>query len=244
MSNSNSNPTVVNCVFADNSAGYAGGMCNDHLSFPTLVNCTFSGNSADLGGGIANGNSVPTLTNCILWGNTDAGGSGESAQIYIDGDPPVLNYSCVQGWTGDLGGIGNIGDDPLFVPGPAGCHYLSQITAGHAVDSPCVDAGSDSAANLGLDTLTTRSDEGVDAGTADMGYHYPVTGGPLIMGDFDRDGRVTLADVAELQNCFTGDGPAAVSPCCRIFDFEPDEDVDLDDYALFRWALSGPVPGG
>ena len=46
------------------------------------------------------------------------------------------------------------------------------------------------------------------------------------MGDFDRDGNVDLADSAELQNCFSGDGPATVSPFCRIFDFEFDGDVN------------------
>jgi hypothetical protein len=75
-----------------------------------------------------------------------------------------------------------------------------------------------------------------------MSYHYPVTGRPLVMGDFDRDGSFSLADFAELQDCFTGEGPATVSPCCRIFDFEPDSDVDLNDFAAFQAALAEPTP--
>jgi hypothetical protein len=107
------------------------------------------------------------------------------------------------------------------------------------VDSPCLDTGSDTAANLGLDLLTTRSDEQVDTGLVDRGYHYPLTGWSLVMGDFDRNGEINLADFAPLQNCFTADGPADVSPCCRIFDFEPDDDLDLSDYGSFYLALTG-----
>ena len=146
----------------------------------------------------------------------------------------------MQGWSGAWGGLGNIGDDTLFVPGPGGCYYLSQNAGGQAVDSPCVDAGSDTAMDLGLDTVTTRSDEGTDTGVVDMGYHYPVTGKPLVMGDFDRDTRVTVHDFASFQNCFTASGPADIPPCCRIFDFEPDADVDLHDAASFQLAITGP----
>ena len=173
------------------------------------------------------------MTDSILLRNTQRSSSGRSAQIC--GTIPLINYSCLEGWTGSWGGTGNRGDDPLFVPGPAGCYYLSQIAAGQATNSPYVDVGSDLAMNLGLDTLTTRSDEGLDTDTVDMGYHYPVTGQPLIMGDYDRSGQIDLADFAGFQNCFTSDGPTEVSPCCRIFDFEPDEDVDLDDYAAIPW---------
>jgi hypothetical protein len=63
--------------------------------------------------------------------------------------------------------------DPLFVRGPLHDYYLSQVAAGQAVESPCVDAGSDTAANLGLDGLTTRVDGGRDVGIVDMGYHAP-----------------------------------------------------------------------
>ena len=76
-----------------------------------------------------------------------------------------------------------------------------------------------------------------DAGIVDMGYHYPVTDQPLVMGDYDRDTDVDLANFAAFQNCCTDEGPTNVSACCRIFDFEPDSDVDLDDYAAFEAAF-------
>ena len=56
------------------------------------------------------------------------------------------------------------------------------------------------------------------------------------MGDFDRDLDVDLADFAEFQSCLTGSEPLDVSPCCRIFDFEYDGNIDLDDYAALPWA--------
>ena len=46
------------------------------------------------------------------------------------------------------------------------------IAAGQGSDSPAIDAGSDTAANLGLDTRTTRTDSVTDTGTVDLGYHY------------------------------------------------------------------------
>ena len=190
-----SNPTLTNCTFSGNSASlHGGGMCNREDSRPTLANCTFSGNSAvrdgggmynvvgcsptlsnctfsgnsadENGGGMYNCSSTsnPTLTNCVLWGDTPD---------EIDGPGnPVVTFSDVQGgWPGE----GNIDEDPLFVQGPLGEFYLSQIAAGQPDDSPCVDAGSDTAKNLGLDEYTTRTDEVGDKGIVDTGYHHPIS---------------------------------------------------------------------
>ncbi|MGA2915959.1 MAG: S8 family serine peptidase [Sedimentisphaerales bacterium] len=62
----------------------------------------------------------------------------------------------------------NISQDPNFVLG----YYLSSIAALQNFDSPCFDIGSDLAANLGLDTYTTRTDGEYDMGIVDLGYHY------------------------------------------------------------------------
>jgi len=108
---------------------------------PTVTHCTFSGNEADddSGGGMFNENSSPTVTNCIFWGNTDTADGiygpiiDEDAQI-AGGTPVVVNYCCVQGLTGLLGGVGNTGDDPLFVDE---ANVDLHLSAG----SPCIDAG-------------------------------------------------------------------------------------------------------
>ena len=91
-----------------------------------------------------------------------------------------MRYSDVQGGASeayvesgcilDLDGT-NIDANPLFVSGSLGDYYLSQIASGQAADSLCVDTGSNTSANLGLDELTTRTDGMPDEGTVDMGYH-------------------------------------------------------------------------
>jgi len=133
--------TVTNCLFSGNQARSAGGSFNavQRIDF---VNCTFSNNKAvhptiGFGGGMMCGGSNTTTTNCIFWGNTDKNGSIETSQI-TKLAPLDINYSCVQGWTGTLGGTGNIGDDPLFVD-PTSIIYRLQP------GSPCIDVGDNEA---------------------------------------------------------------------------------------------------
>ncbi|HUW18461.1 MAG TPA: S8 family serine peptidase [Sedimentisphaerales bacterium] len=185
MDNYSSSVTVRNCIFVGNSAWWGGGIDNADSSL-TITGCTFSGNSAvGWGGGIDNYYGVaPSVSNCIFWANSAPSGAE------ITGDC-VVSYSDV--WGGYSGGA-NMEADPCFVTGPLGDYYLSQVAAGQAVDSPCVDAGSDTAVNLGLDSCTTRTDQAVDQGIVDMGYHYPMPN----PADIDGDGDVDIGDYAIL----------------------------------------------
>jgi predicted outer membrane repeat protein len=112
-----SSPIVTNCTFSGNSACESGGgMYNFDGCGPTVKNCTFNKNSAASGGGICNEYDCHiTLTNCILWGNRDCGGMDESAQVHNVTTTATIDYCCIQGWTGNLGGTGNIDNDPCFV---------------------------------------------------------------------------------------------------------------------------------
>jgi predicted outer membrane repeat protein len=157
---SSKKPTLINCTVSGNSAFWSGGgvscdggimincMFNGNrserngggMSFcdctpgPTLINCTFSSNTAaQMGGGIYMPHSGVNLLNCILWGNSDIDGMYESSQIYAN-EPIVVDYSCIQGLTGVLGGIGNIGTDPCFVDPDTGDYHLLP-------DSPSINAG-------------------------------------------------------------------------------------------------------
>jgi len=91
-------------------------------------------------------------------------------------------------------GTSSLNVDPLFVDpdgednilGEAGGEddnfHLSQIEAGQSLQSPCVDAGSDTASNLNMDEKTTRTDSVTDSGTVDMGYHYSLQSPPYFEG--------------------------------------------------------------
>ncbi|MHC4697392.1 MAG: right-handed parallel beta-helix repeat-containing protein, partial [Planctomycetota bacterium] len=137
----NSSPTVLNSIFLGNTSGHSGasqggtgsgaymrnstnassnrngaGMYVDNSAHVTLINATFSQNTASVsGGGLGiHGSASATVVNSIFWNNSDAGGTDESAQIHNNGTL-LVDYSCIQGLTGGLGGIGNISDDPQFV---------------------------------------------------------------------------------------------------------------------------------
>jgi hypothetical protein len=57
-----------------------------------------------------------------------------------------------------------------------------------APNSPCVDAGSDLAANLGYDELSTQADGLRESGIVDVGYHYPVEKGTVFVSvDIEPD---------------------------------------------------------
>ena len=233
---------LVNCLLVDNKAGSSGygGAVFSNGADTQLHNCTIYGNHAYGYGGLFGQSTHFRIDNTILWGNTQDFRGDESAQIWLIGGLASITNTCVDGWSGSLGGTDNFGDDPLFTPGPIGCYYLSQEEAGDAEDSPCLDAGSDTAANEYLDDRTTRSDEVTDDGMVDVGFHYPVTGFELLMGDRDHDGDVDQIDFAEFTECMTDPEPSGLSPCCRIFDLDYDDDVDLYDVAEFATAFTNP----
>jgi parallel beta-helix repeat protein len=105
MYNENSSPTVSNCIFRDNSAGWGGGMYNAQSS-PMVSSCTFSNNSASNGGGgmYNYDNSSPTITNCIFSNNSATWGGG--IQNRIDSSPTVTNCvfynNTATGWGGGM----------------------------------------------------------------------------------------------------------------------------------------------
>ncbi|MCH8967979.1 MAG: S8 family serine peptidase [Planctomycetes bacterium] len=121
-----SNPTVMNSLFVGNHAKTNGAAISNQSGSPTLMNCTIADNEAeqDAGGIYNHAGSNPNLVNTILWGNVDSGVSDEDAQITIFSGTVSIEYSCVEGWTGGMGGDGNIGgdptDDPDFVGGSSG----------------------------------------------------------------------------------------------------------------------------
>lgn len=159
-----SDAEIHNNIIALNTAsnGYGGAIAfGDVDTTGVLTNNTITGNVASAyGNGICMwfGTKSVSIANSIVWDNDLA--------IY-DGNL-TIDYTC-----GDylFYGTGNIVGPPLFVTGPQGDYYLSQILAGQASDSPCLDAGDP--ASVMIDG-TTRTDEIQDSGVIDMGYHYPI----------------------------------------------------------------------
>jgi parallel beta-helix repeat protein len=140
---SGSNPKVINCTFSGNSAGvFGGGMYNGEYTDPTVTNCTFNGNSSTYyGGGMYNNDySDPTVTNCILWGDLP------NEIINDKHSNPTVTFSDVQG---GYPGEGNIDEDPMFVLADKDDPRLLW-------PSPCIDTGDPTL----FDPDGTRSDMG------------------------------------------------------------------------------------
>ena len=183
MANVNgSNPYVWNCTFDYNSSGSRAGAIWNDASEPNMVNCTMTRNDAYRGGGIYNENGATAwLTNCIVGKNGQEIGI-EGLDIYnASGSTAVLDHcdtsneiNMPPGFGGEpsLDAGGNIAQEPLFVPGPLGNYYLWHIDAGQAENSPCLDAGNTTPAELGMGELTSRVDSMPDIAIVDIGRHY------------------------------------------------------------------------
>lgn len=237
-------PSLIrNCFFRKNRAHMYGGAIGFSTGFGRVSlevsNCTIVENVSDVGfaaGVFGEQARDLSLKNSIIWGNVGLDGKATGA-AQVGNAGPGVEFNCISNWYDDVLRH-NIAADPEFVPGPAGCYYLNQRTAGGAIDSPCINRGDVWSLGPWPADRTTHVGEARDVGVLDLGYHYPVTGRTFLRGDFDRDRLVNFKDIAEFQNCFSGGDPTPVSPCCRVFDWDGAMIVDLDDWSAMTDSLS------
>ena len=242
---------LFNCIITGNTAGGFGGAIYDSYTWGNiygvwLTNCTLSGNYAkECGGLYASSYSTSSLTNSILWGNLADDTTGQDTQIMAEEDTAGLdvNYCCIQGWNGELGGVGNIGTDPLFV-NPANGDYHLQM------GSACIDSGDNSAVPPRLTTDLDGKPRIIN-GTVDRGpYEYSRQQLGIIYVDDSATGANNGSSWADAYN-FLQDALATASSRdeIRIAQgiYKPDQGVGKirgDRTATFQLKDGVTVKGG
>ncbi|MBN2270333.1 MAG: right-handed parallel beta-helix repeat-containing protein, partial [Sedimentisphaerales bacterium] len=177
----------INCSFTGNLTSEAGGAIHGYGDM-TLINCTFCGNSAGYGdaGAVSVSNGDAIVTNCIFWGNWDENGAGQSAQI--GGWKPIIkvNFCCIQGWNGDLGGIGNTGADPLLADADGADNVFGTIDDNPRLlpGSTCLNAGDNASVPDGL--------------VSDLDGSTRITDGVVDIGAFEGENQAILLGTESL----------------------------------------------
>jgi predicted outer membrane repeat protein len=172
--------SLWNVLVDHNTARTSGGGLHINNLIPadvTVESSTFSHNGSLIrGGGLYLFNGVLSLRDSIVFFNQAV----SSAELHVYSAPAnavSISYCDIQeGGITDAGSsinqgegfvpgvLGNLSGDPLFAD-PSALDFSLLET------SPCLDAGSRTAAAAGLDHLSARSDEVLDSGILDLGYH-------------------------------------------------------------------------
>ncbi len=265
--------TFTNCTFRGNDAPdhVGGGVAVLNSSDVKFLNCTLHANQARFsGGGIFVGKervnnqaagSSATVWNSTLWGNVDQAGQLERSQIFVDDAPEsivAVNYSCIEGLTGTLGGVGNIGDDPLFVDplGADGIPGTEDDDLHLGAGSPGIDAAFNNAVPDDVADLDGDGDVSEflpfdfdgeprfadDARTDDTGcgapaivdmgaYEFPGIPIQPIRGDITGDLLVDGADLIELLGSW-GECPTEGDDTCCAADLNANGLVDGGDLLI------------
>ena len=252
-----SHAEIKNNLILGNSAGDKGGAV--HIRGPhgstVMEVCTLVENSAETGGCISlESSQVSTMTNNILFQNSAPTGNEIALYNGFTYSELGVDYSNIPGGMSDIFvemgstlifGYNNLDVDPLFTPGPLGSYYLSNIAAGQTETSLCVDAGyeisSQSCFNAPteqncMDEFTTATDQVLDTGLVDLGYHYPTV--PCEHDcDPNQDGEITAGDASMTFQIALGSIPSTYTERCSA-DYTQDGMITaMDAQLIFMVAL-------
>lgn len=137
--------TLASCLVSGNTAQWGGaGAAGNNGGTLRWVGSTIVANLATAnGGGLHSDVGVNEVSSCVVWSNVDSSGAGQSAQLFGPSNWLPTDHSCVQGWTGSLGGVGNFGSDPQLLDIDGADNLLGTVddTPDVASGSPCDDAG-------------------------------------------------------------------------------------------------------
>lgn len=172
------NILLGNCLILANTAGEGAGISVYHGP-ATIAGCTIVGNRNTYFGVFGAGIKVDLrgnarVLNTALWGNQTAGYADQETQVHVSpGATLQVNFSIVEGLTPFLGGVGNKGDDPLFV---ASGYWDDNATPDFFYDDVWVEG----------DFRLSPGSPAIDAGTNDAVPHDVTTdfaGMPRIVDD-------------------------------------------------------------
>jgi hypothetical protein len=228
LADNNLQLTIINSVIARNAGGIT---CL--RSTARITNSTIAANGPPGGAALVVQDADVIVKNTVLFNNAPR-------QITVQaGADPVVSYSDVEGgWPGE----GNIDANPLFVGGGLGSLRLG-------ADSPCIDAGDNTAVPDGLDVDldglprfvddpetedTGRCEEPCERAIVDMGA-YEYSRGACCVDDFadctnDVRGHECLESGGRFAaNVACGDlDPPCGTACIREPEWRCDGDVDGD----------------
>ncbi len=172
-----SETNVYGCEFIGNVAQRGGGV-SAFTGSVNVANSTFFENFStnEGGGGLFARSCDVEVTNSIFWLNSATIGNTQDHQVSVTGTLTV-DESCLEGWNGILGGVGNFGANPRFID-PVGGIFTDPILR-LCSDSPCIDSGMNAGVpgQLSIDLL--GSNRIVDT-NVDMGA-YEHTGEDLVL---------------------------------------------------------------
>jgi parallel beta-helix repeat protein len=179
-----------NLIFNNLQCGVS--ITSRNLSKVIISNNTIDSNNhqygqKDRGGGLVfgwpySGSFTAVVDNNIVTNNVTGGIVNHTGTELFPARGAIIinNHNNVWNNTKDYVGCTNgdkdFSQNPQFISLASeknGGYFLTQQTSGQDSNSPCVDAGSNTATKLGLGNSTTRTDKKGDSGIVDIGYHYP-----------------------------------------------------------------------